>query len=415
MNNQTSTELPAFNPTSEAGFRDPAEICIHARQENPVFFYEPLGVWIVTRREDIVQVVTEWQTFSSESNNPDVPEAFQERFPQDLMDKMVTAMDPPHHTQARRVLQASFTKPKLEPLAPVIEARAHAIIDEILADPATDRTGCDIMNSYFLNLTTKTLMALMDLPDSDRPLFEAMRLHGGMILAQTREVFPEPARSELWEAYVSENEYFRNLVEQRRDSDAIDVISTCASARLPNGDPALSAERIAQHMAEISFAGTDSTAQAMANAVMFLADKPEFVTEALANSDLWGNVFEETIRRRPSAPFTGRTTMKEVTLSGVTIPKGAAVWVALASANTDPSHHSCPMEFDIHRENPTDHLSFTTGRHTCLGSPLARVQGPIGIKALYERLPEVRMVADQPLVFADIALLPIRQQFLIQW
>ena len=171
MNNQTSTELPAFNPTSEAGFRDPAEICIHARQENPVFFYEPLGVWIVTRREDIVQVVTEWQTFSSESNNPDVPEAFQERFPQDLMDKMVTAMDPPHHTQARRVLQASFTKPKLEPLAPVIEARAHAIIDEILADPATDRTGCDIMNSYFLNLTTKTLMALMDLPDSDRPLF----------------------------------------------------------------------------------------------------------------------------------------------------------------------------------------------------------------------------------------------------
>ncbi|APZ50785.1 cytochrome P450 [Salipiger abyssi] len=415
MTTEQTLDLPEFNPTSEAGFRDPAAICIHAREARPVFFYEPLGVWVVTRREDILKVVTEWQTFSSEANNPEVPEAFRERFPQDLMDKMVTAMDPPEHTHARRVLQASFTKPKLEPLAPIIEARAHGIIDEILADPATDRTGCDIMNSYCLNLTTKTLMALMGLPDSDRPLFEAMRLHGGMILAQTRETFPEPQRSELWEAYVSENEYFRNMVEERRDSDAIDVISTCASARRPDGTPALSAERIAQHMAEIAFAGTDSTAQAMANAVMFLSSKPDYVKEALADPSFWSRVFEETVRRRPSAPFTGRITTKEVTLSGVTIPEGAPIWVALASANTDPSYHSCPMEFDIHRENPTDHLAFTTGRHTCLGSPLARVQGPIGIKALYERLPELKMVADQPLAFADIALLPIRQKFFVQW
>jgi cytochrome P450 len=408
-------DLPDFNPTSEAGFRDPASICLRAREEQPVFFYEPLGVWIVTRRADIEQVVTEWQTYSSDANSPDVPENFVERFPQEVMSRMVTAMDPPDHTQARRVLQASFVKPKLDPLAPIIEARAHEIIDEILADPKTDRNSFEIMDTYCLNLTTKTLMALMDLPDEDRPIFEKVRDDSILILAQTREPFPEPARSELWESYVSGNEYFRRYVEARRDSDAHDIISTCASARKPDGSPALSTERIAMHLAEIAFAGTDTTAQAMANAIMFLADKPEYVKEAIADPALWANVFEETVRRRPSAPFAGRTTTKDVELSGVKIPAGQAIWVALASANTDPVQTKCPMDFDIHRDNNTDHLAFTKGRHTCLGAPLARLQGPIGLRVLYERLPELQMIADQPLDFADVALLPIRQSLRVKW
>jgi cytochrome P450 len=60
-------------------------------------------------------------------------------------------------------------------------------------------------------------------------------------------------------------------------------------------------------------------------------------------------------------------------------------------------------------------LAFTKGRHTCLGAPLARLQGPIGLRVLYERLPELQMIADQPLDFADVALLPIRQSLRVKW
>lgn len=406
-------DLPDFDPVSEAGFRDPASICVRAREETPVFFHAPLGVWIVTRRDDIERVVTEWETFSSTANNPRVPEAFRDRFPQELMSRMITAMDPPDHTQARRVLQSSFVKPKLDPLAPIIERRAHEIIDAILADPATDRRDFEIMETYCLNLTTKTLMALMDLPDEERPVFERARDDSILILAQTREEFPEPRRSELWNSYISGNEYFRRYVEARRNSDARDIISTCASARNPDGSVAISTEQLAMHLVEIAFAGTDTTAQAMANAIVFLADHPEAVAEAQAEPALWQGVFEETVRRRPSAPFAGRVTTREVELSGVTIPAGQGIWVALASANTDPRHVSCPMDYDIHRKEP--HLAFTKGRHTCLGAPLARLQGPIGLRVLYERLPELRMIPDQPLDFADVALLPIRQSLRVSW
>lgn len=403
---------PPFNPTSEAGFIDPAAICIAVREDNPVFFYEPLGVWIVTKRDDIERVVTEWETFSSASNGPRVPEAFLPRMPQDVM-RMVTGMDPPDHTKSRRVLQASFVKPKLDPLAPIIEARAHQIIDEILADPASDPNDFEIMERYCLNLTTKTLMALMDLPDAERPQFEAIRNTAIMILAQTREESPEPARSQLWDTYISGNEYLRRYVEARRNSDARDIISTVASARNPDGSNALSTEQIAVHLAEIAFAGTDTTAQAMANAIVFLQDCPHVVAKAQKDPALWANVFEETVRRRPSAPFTARVTTREVELSGVTIPAGQGIWVALASANTEPEHVARPMEFDITRTEP--HFAFTKGRHTCLGAPLARLQGPIGLRVLYERLPQLRLVDNQKLDFADVAILPIRQSLKVRW
>lgn len=406
---------PEFDPLSKASFEDPASIVQKLREEQPVFWYEPLGLWVVSRYEDADRVVTEWETFSSSDNAPSVPEAVRDRFPEDLIKKMITGIDPPEHTPARRLLQASFVKPKIDPLAPVIEARAHEILDAILADKSVDRNDFDIMESYCLNLTTKTLMALLGLPDSDRPYFEQLRTDSIMILISNREPLPEAENIALWNRFIASNEYYRKLVEERRNSDANDIISTMASARQPDGSVALSTERIALHLTEVSFAGTDTTAQAMANALLFLSRNPHVIEEAQKSPELWANVFEETIRRRPSAPFAGRVAAKDVELGGVTIKKGDPIWIALAGANTDPRKFGCPMDFDIHREKPTEHLAFTRGRHTCPGAPLARLQGSIGLRVLFERIPTLRAVLDQPLDFADFALLPVRQSLKVRW
>lgn len=102
-----------FNPMSEQSFRDPASICQRAREETPVFFYAPLGVWMVTRREDAERVLSEWETFSSLANSPNVPEEFRSRFAPSVMADSIVAIDPPRHTQARNVIQRGFMKRKL--------------------------------------------------------------------------------------------------------------------------------------------------------------------------------------------------------------------------------------------------------------------------------------------------------------
>ncbi|MGJ3562213.1 cytochrome P450 [Streptomyces sp. INA 01156] len=109
---------------------------------------------------------------------------------------------------------------------------------------------------------------------------------------------------------------------------------------------------MALHVSEFAAAGTDTTAQAMTNAVLFLSQNPQALEDALAEPELWPRVFEETLRRRPSSTFTSRRVTRDVELSGVRISAGDMVWVALASANTDPEHVERPFEFDIHRPSP---------------------------------------------------------------
>src|SRR5699024_10175610 len=138
------------------------------------------------------------------------------------------------------------------------------------------------------------------------------------------------------------------------------------------------------------------------------------LNEAIADPSLWPDVFEETIRRRPSAPFAARLAGADNEIGGVVIPRGEMVWASLASANTDPDAVTDGMRFDIHREDKS-HLSFPKGRHTCPGAPLARVQCANGLRVLFSRLPTLRTVPTQEHSFLPMALLPIRRTLYAAW
>jgi len=44
-----------------------------------------------------------------------------------------------------------------------------------------------------------------------------------------------------------------------------------------------------------------------------------------------------------------------------------------------------PHKFDVTRENARQHLSFSTGRHYCIGPALARAEALIALPAFFER------------------------------
>ena len=155
----------------------------------------------------------------------------------------------------------------------------------------------------------------------------------------------------------------------------------------------------------LAAAGTDTTAQLIANAVVFLSDHPGQLAEAIEDPSLWERVIEETLRRRGSATFVQRSPNVDVEIAGVTIPADEVVWLSLASASNDPAHYDEPERWDIHREKPDDHLAFGKGRHFCLGAPIGRAEARIGLRVLFERLPDLRTVTPLPLDFAPIAIL----------
>ena len=399
-----------FDALGEDYLRDPALAYRAIRSEMPTFWYPYLNAWVVTRKEDIETVLSDWQRFTNavKGQSIQVPEEFRGDVPQELIAKILIGSDPPQHTKSRSVAQRGFVKPRMEALQPVIEQRAHRIIDRI-----EHRGEGNLMEAYCLELTTQTFMALTGLPAEDEQMMRQLRDDQFMILGSALEPLQEPQRTEIWSRYVAAQKHLRAYVYERIENPGDDLISEMAAVKDREGNMVLSPEQIALHIGEFAGAATDTTAQAMANAVLFLHANPEAREEAIANPELWTRVFDETVRRRPSGTST-RWATEDVELGGAQVKAGDALWLALASANTDEGYYDRPFDFDIHREFG-DHLAFTRGRHTCLGQPLARVQGTTGLKVLYERLPSIRPADEIPLDFMPLALLPIRRTLPVLW
>ena len=403
---------PGFDAMGDDYYRDPARHFTEARGDLDTFFYPYLNAWIVNRRSDAEYVLSDWKMFSSASNGGliSVPDRYAEVMPAELISRILVGSDPLGHTVARRVAQKGFLQDRMEALRPEIEARANRILDGF--EPLGHG---DLMEAYCLELTTQTLLALMGLGPEHDAMMRQLRDDFFQVLASAQEDLPEPHRSEVWDRYVGAQLTLRGIVRERRDSEADDLISVMARDRDKDGNHTLSEAQIALHLGEFAAAGTDTTAQAMANAVIFLSESPETVTEALADPRLWQRVFDETVRRRPSSPFASRRANVDVRIGGADIRAGDMIWISLASANVDPDRVERPFEFDIHREDPRDHLSFTKGRHSCLGQPLARAQGSTGLKVLFERLPSLRPAKDWGLDFIRMALLPVRRSLEVEW
>ena len=408
----TRPTAPDFDAMGDDYYLDPAAHFAKVRGEHPVFFYPWLNAWIVTRREDVLTVLGDWTEFSSAGNTAtiEVPERWQEVFPPDLPSKMIVGMDPEGHTLHRNVALSGFTKARMEAIRPEIEARAHRIIDQIEA-----RGAGNIMEDYCLELTTQTLLAHLGLGYEHDAMMRQLRSDEARVLSSAQEKMPDDIHDEVWERFATSFAKLQDIVAERRANPGDDFISEMASARGRDGEYLLTLPEVALKITEFALAGADTTAQAMTNAILFLGAAPDALAEAIDDPSLWINVFEETLRRRPSSSFASRQATKDVELSGVTIKAGDMIWISLASANTDPDWIERPFAFDIHRENPADHLAFTAGRHTCLGQNLARVQGSTGLQVLFDRLPSLRPAAEVPLDFARMALLPVRLSLPVTW
>src|SRR6202011_263125 len=83
--------------------------------------------------------------------------------------------------------------------------------------------------------------------------------------------------------------------------------------------------------------------------------------------------------------------LNDTELAGVSVKQGELVVVYVAAANRDPAVFADPNRFDIERDNAGKHLSFSGGRHFCLGAALARAEGEVGLRTFFERFPDARL------------------------
>ena len=67
--------------------------------------------------------------------------------------------------------------------------------------------------------------------------------------------------------------------------------------------------------------------------------------------------------------------------------------IPLIGVDSDPQQFHATDMLDITREEK-QHLAFGKGIHTCLGAPLARLEGQIAIGSLLQRLPHLHLACE---------------------
>jgi cytochrome P450 PksS len=138
-------------------------------------------------------------------------------------------------------------------------------------------------------------------------------------------------------------------------------------------------------------AGHETTVNLIGSGMLALLQHPGQMDLLRQRPDLIKPAIEELLRfTTPVMVATERFAREEITLCGVTIPRGGMVLAVLASANRDERQFPQPDTLDITRE-PNRHLALGQGPHYCLGAPLARLEGQIAINTLLRRMPNLHL------------------------
>lgn len=393
--------LPDFDPLSPAFLADPYEALIKAQTDQPVFFYPPVGLWCVARREDILDVLADTETFSSASAMMPVPAEVADRISADFFADATIAMDAPRHTRSRKALNKAFTPTRVAALEPQITEIANELIDGFAGEATFD-----LIDRFTNPLSLRVMLRLLGFPFHDLPKF-VQWAQDVMTLLSPRTQVPEDdydgpvkplPRAELierWGRVADEREYLFEQVKARITSPTDDFTSALVHSGSEEAGTALSPAQIVTHIMELLTAGTDTTSSLIGHVVALLSETPTQVQELLADPTKWQNAVEEGLRRRGSSLGMFRKTTRAVTLSGVEIPPNSLLFVLVAAVGVDPVRFEDPLRFDISRPNAKEHLDFGRGRHFCLGAPLARLEARVGLRTLYGRLPNLAAVRGQ--------------------
>lgn len=391
-----------FDPLDPAVWQHPWPFFARGRDEFPVYRHEDTVARTVSvfRYEDTAAILEDWATFSSRS-----PEEMHVAGLGEVASLM--AEDPPAHTRLRNAVRGGFAPGRVKGHAAWIEPLADEILDELL-----ERRTFDVVHDYAGQLTARTIMTILGLPTSDWRRIREWTVRGAV--NDTRPFFvrqAEPEAVRKVEAIFAEmSDYLEGFVGEA---------GTLPQGSLLRGvvESAASADRLGRRellaLAAIALlAGNETTTSLLANAVLTLETQEAQARKLRATPGLAGGAVEEVLRFRPPVPSLPRRATRSLTLRGVEIAENDNIVVWIAAANRDERVIAEPNTFDITR-GPTQALPFGRGIHTCLGMPLARLEGRIGLDRLYRRTREIELLdPDPPLLPAPglyaLERLPVR-------
>lgn len=393
MRTPPASAAEAFNPFDPEFTRERYNLMARLRDEAPVAFIPALGFWAVTRHADLKAVLSDPVTFPSggaysAANNlsPEASAIYGADKP--LYRYSLVNTDKPVHQRLRAPIAKAFVPRRIAEIQDEISQDAQVLLERMFDAGPT----ADFLTAFAKPLPIRTICRLIGIPLEDVLLIQGFSEAFTLLLIPT---LPVAAQEQATRGLRDFDDYMRSFITGERQGLTDGLLSHLLAARA-RGEHDLSDDELVGSLANVLFAGHETTVGTLANSVMRLLED-RTLWAGLSSGDVDADVLTDELLRLDTAGVgLYRRTSQTTRLGGVDVPEGATLWVAFGSANRDSSVFTDADAVDLNRTNLREQLTFGYGLHYCIGAALARTQIRAAITTAARMYPGLRRVGDAP-------------------
>ena len=389
MNKNPQPDINLFDSATQ---QCPYPAYTRLRDEAPAYQCPRTGMYVISRYEDVRRVLTDHENFTNRTSiygadaQPNARmQAITRVFEEEgwLPAATLAGRDDPDHKAMRAVFSEAFRPVKISELDDEVEKLAYQLIDGFI-----DVGHCEWVREFAIPLPLFIIGRQMGADPADiwriKSWTEAFFQRISLMQSPDEEL--ASVRSE-----IEAQHYFQPIFEQLRQRPDDSLLSVLVNTVIEEwGRPLNDNELHAEMMADTFVGGSETTTNAISAGVKLLIENKNIWDQLKSNPHRYlKNFIEEVLRLESPVQGLMRATARDVELGGITVPAGSLLNIRYAAANRDERRFECPADINLERKNPGGHMAFGSGKHHCLGAPLARRELHWSFTALLQRVDDM--------------------------
>lgn len=383
---------------------DPYPLFKRLRETDPVHWDSFLHAWVVTRYEDVVNVMLKCS--ADRTPTPQQLEAMgmlAELQPiAQVMVKQMLFLDAPAHTRLRALCATAFTPARVAALKEHIQEIAERLIDQVL-----DSGKMDVIADFANPLPAIVTAELLGVPVDDHQKLKDWSTDFAEMLGNFQHN-PDRARLAL---RATENmvAYFQKAMRDQEKNPRPGLVNSLMNAEVDGSR--LTEEEIVANLIVTMVGGQETTTNLIGNGLVSLLKNRDQLELLKGDSSILPSAIEELLRYESPSQHTARLAPEDMMLGGKKILKRQAVIAVFAAANRDPERFPEPDTLDLRRTD-NRHVAFAWGAHYCFGAPLARMEGQIAFETMLRRLPNIQLEPQELVWRENLGLRGLKSLFI---
>ena len=360
--------------------KDPYPILADIRENHPIYFQEGLNSWVISRHEDI-KFALRSPSFTTDNYSWQL---------EPVHGRNIMQLEGSEHRHTRAVVIPTLRGAKLrENFESIVVNNAKQLLDAWRYDGKVE-----LVSQFTQKLPLSVIIDVLGLDPQDKEKFHRWYNDIHDFLTNTRGD-PELTAAGL-RTHDELKAYMLPLIQDRKENPGNDLISQIVHAEI-NGER-MSDLDIKSYISFLLVAGSESTDLQMANMWLRLLENPEQLQAVREDRSLIKAAFAESLRHTAAVLMIMRQAAEDVEFYGVTVPAGSTVTLLLAAANRDPRKFSEPDTFNIFRDDlqtdreftgAANHMTFSLGRHFCIGTYLAAMEAETATNQLLDAMDDI--------------------------